>query len=540
MQKKEEFVAMPSWTPEYVDTDSVVSSVPAVIYARYSCDKQTEQSIEGQLRECREYAEQHGLNVIGCYVDRALTGKNDSRAEFQRMIGESSSGLFKAIITYKTDRIARNRYDSAWYKRILRNNGIKLHYAKESVPDGPEGIILESLLEGMAEYYSAELSQKVHRGMRESALKCKVTGMPPLGYKASADKYYEIDEQAGAIVQMIFNMYENKTPSADICKHLNSIGAKTSYGKPFKLTSLNAILRNEKYTGVYKYADVRVEGGIPALVSKEQFCRVQNMLDLNRRTAAKGRKVEYLLCGKLYCGECGTGMHGESGRNKKGEKYCYYTCLKHKKYKSCDKRNVSKDWLEDLVAAETVRNILTPEQIEAIAKRCVALQEKERSDNIELIALNKRLDETQKSIENLMRAIEQGIITPKTKERLIQLEQEEAQLKLEIDSASVETPKLTEKHIKYLLSQFLREENVSDEKYNRDIIECFIHSVYLFDDKICIAYNLTEGDGVKKTELEFSRLEELYGSVSFGFGSPGWTRTNDNAINSRGLYRLSY
>lgn len=145
----------------------------AVIYARFSCDKQTEQSIEGQLRECNAYAATHGITVVNTYIDRAQSGRYDDRDQFQKMIADSSSGRFNAVIVYKTDRFARNRYDSARYKAILKKNGVRVLYAKEAIPEGPEGIILESMLEGMAEYFSAELSQKVNRGMYETALKCR-------------------------------------------------------------------------------------------------------------------------------------------------------------------------------------------------------------------------------------------------------------------------------------------------------------------------------------------------------------------------------
>ena len=511
-----------------------------VIYARYSCDKQTEQSIEGQIRECTEYARQHDITIVGEYIDRAISGTSDNREEFQRMIADSSKKMFDAVITYKTDRIARNRYDSAWYKRILRNNGVKLYYAKEAIPDGPEGIILESLLEGMAEYYSAELSQKVNRGMRETALKCKITGKPPFGYKPDNDNNYTIDEAESAIVQTIFNMYENGTRPKDICSHLNKLGVKTGYNKPFSLSSINAILNNEKYTGLYKYAEIRIENGVPAIISKEQFERVQKMLATKKQAPARGRKMEYFLSGKLYCGECGSGMRGEYGTSRSGAKYYYYTCVNRKKTKACSKKNISKDWLENLIVTETERHILTPEQIDHIARQCAALHQKESTENTELKMLKKRLEDTQKAIENVMSAIEQGIITPKTKERLLQLEQDEKQIKYEIENASTEIPRLTETHIKCMLSQFIRNEQTSDEKFTKDIIDCFIHSVYLYEDRLCIVYNLTEGNDMKKTESEFAQLREFYGSAFHEIGSPSWTRTNDNAVNSRGLYRLSY
>lgn len=120
----------------------------AVIYARYSSDNQTEASIEGQLRECMEFAERTGIDVIENYIDRAFSAKSDHRPEFQRMIKDSYKHAFDCIIVWKLDRFSRNRYDSAHYKALLRKNGVKVISAKETIAEGSEGILLESVLEG--------------------------------------------------------------------------------------------------------------------------------------------------------------------------------------------------------------------------------------------------------------------------------------------------------------------------------------------------------------------------------------------------------
>lgn len=106
--------------------------IPAVIYARYSSSGQREESIEGQLRECHEFARRNGLTVVGEYVDKALTGRSDKRPDFQRMLRDCERGVFKAVICWKMDRFARNRYDSAMYKYKLKKNGVRIFYAKES------------------------------------------------------------------------------------------------------------------------------------------------------------------------------------------------------------------------------------------------------------------------------------------------------------------------------------------------------------------------------------------------------------------------
>ena len=141
----------------------------AVVYARYSSDSQSEQSIDGQLRVCKEYAERENIKIVDTYIDRAMTGTNDHRPDFQRMLRDSKKKGFDYVLVYKFDRFARSRHDSAVNKAILNRNGVKVISATEQISDTPEGIILEGMLESFAEYYSAELSQKVKRGRKESA-----------------------------------------------------------------------------------------------------------------------------------------------------------------------------------------------------------------------------------------------------------------------------------------------------------------------------------------------------------------------------------
>lgn len=486
-----------------------------VIYARYSAGaNQTEQSIEGQLRVCYEYAQKHELTVVDTYIDRAISGTTDEREQFQQMLKDSDKRLFEAVIVYKMDRFSRNRYDSAVYKARLKKNGVKIHYATEAIPDGPEGIILESLLEGMAEYYSEELSQKIRRGMKESAHKCKsLGGPPPLGYAFTPEKTFVLDEKLAPVIQKIFAWYDDGMPVVRICRELNEMGLKTSHGSIFNKNSLRNILKNEKYIGVYEANGVRVEGGVPAIVEVEVFGRVQVRIEANRRAPARGKAdVKYMLTGKLYCGKCGQGMLGVSGTSKTGTKHYYYSCGNRKHRKTCDKKDVRKSWLEELVVSETARHVLQPERIDVIAKRCVEMYAREVAQNNDLTYLNKQLADTNKAISNLMAAIEQGIVMKTTKARLAELEQAQEKLEFEIGLAKVKQPALTERQVKYMLNQFQRETDEPLEEYNEHIIDCFVSSVYLYDDKLIVTYNLTN----EKSELESSDLALLYSADTSG------------------------
>jgi len=238
----------------------------AVIYARFSSDRQREESIEGQLRECREYAEENGIRVIDTYIDRALSASKETekRLDFLRMLRDSGKHLFDVVLVWKLDRFARNRYDSAHYKSILKKNGVRVVSATEHITEGPEGIILESLLEGMAEYYSAELSKKIHRGQKDNALKCKNNGGSiPLGYKLGQDKRLEIDPATAPIVQEIFQRYAEGDTIREIITNLNNRGIKTSRGYKFSYSGFNLLLQNRKYIGEYRYQDVIIPGGVP-------------------------------------------------------------------------------------------------------------------------------------------------------------------------------------------------------------------------------------------------------------------------------------
>ena len=163
---------------------TIENTTKAVIYARYSSDRQREESIEGQLRVCEDYAKRNGMTILHVYADRALSGRSDQRPEFQMMIQAAATQAFDTVLVYKLNRFARNRYDSAKYKHKLKKYGVKVVSAMENIADDPSGILLESVIEGMAEYYSAELAENVMRGMTENALECKWPGgTVPLGYK---------------------------------------------------------------------------------------------------------------------------------------------------------------------------------------------------------------------------------------------------------------------------------------------------------------------------------------------------------------------
>lgn len=484
----------------------------AVIYARYSSHNQREESIEGQVRRCRAFAEQNNFVIVGEYIDRAISGRTDNRAGFQRMIEDSGKHQFTAVIMYTLDRFARDRYDAAMYKHILRNNGVRLYYTEQAITQDPEGVIFEALLEGMAEYYSANLARGVKRGLHENALKCMVTGgYMILGYRKSVDNKYEIDPKTAPIVREIFDLYTNGKSQRQIVDALNDKGYRTKRNKPFSLSIINKILCNKRYTGVYAYGGVEVAGGIPAIVEVEQYERAQELMTKNKRkTGRMTSPAAYLLTGKLFCGMCGSPMLGESGTSKTGAIYNYYKCFERKKNKTCEKSNERKEWLERLVVQETINTVLQPDAIDYISSKIAEIAERENNDTSRLVELQNDLNDTQKAIRNILRLVEQGVDTDDVSDRLLDLNAQKKDLQKQIAREETKKPKITKKKVECWLYGFLRGDP-KDVQYQARIIDTLVNRVFVFDGddggkKIVITYNISDG---RQSTINISDAREV-------------------------------
>lgn len=459
------------------------SAVRAVIYARYSSSSQREESIEDQLRECQAYADAHKLRVTGQYCDYAISGRTDERPQFRRMIEDAGQGLFDAVILYKTDRFARNRYDAAIYKRQLKKQGIALHYAKMSIPDGPEGIILEALMEGMDEYYSANLAQNIRRGQHGSALKGKALTPAPIGLRINADHEYEPDPLTAPHVLHAYEMIDSGRTQKDVIAYLNSVGVRTSRGNVLTRTSVAPMWRNRKYIGEYAYGDVVLPDKIPAIVPVDLFQRVQSRIALNVHVKGGQARAmsDYILTGKLYCGHCGQPMVGVSGTSSTGAIHRYYSCAARKrKSGTCDKLPERKTDLEVEIVRTVCRHILAPDVLPGLIDRVVAMAAQDRADDpvgASLIAERKTIDT---SISNIIRAMEQGIFTSSTKGRLEELEAQRADVSSRISAHEAERPEIT----RPVVERFLRAlcgADASNEDDRRNIIETLVHSVVVTD-----------------------------------------------------------
>lgn len=470
--------------------------VDVVLYLRFSSERQREQSIEGQLRDCIAYCKAHHYRIVAIYVDRATTARKDveKRVHFQEMVNDSSSRQWEYVVVWKLDRFARNRTDSAMFKFRLRKNGVKVLSATENISDNPEGIILEAVLEGMAEFYSADLSQKITRGMRESALKChSIGGHVPLGYKIENHKLV-IDPATAHIVQEAFQLYANGETIADICRIFNSKGYLTAKGVPFNRSSFKAIFRNERYIGIYKYKDLKIEDGIPAIIDKPLFETVRSRLSENAQAPARGKaKVDYLLAGKLFCGHCGASMNGESGTSRTGAVHNYYACYTRKRQKACDKKPLKKDGIEWAVAQDAME-LLTDEVIEELADMAISQSDRDLKENTRIPELTAKRNEVEGAIANITKAIEKGVASDTLLSRLTELEKQKKTLSREIQEEGKCIYQIDRHQVIFWLEKF-KGGNIEDEQFRRLLIDLLVNSVTVWDEpdgfRITTAYNLT-------------------------------------------------
>ena len=466
----------------------------AVAYARYSSAGQRDVSIEQQLADIRAFAKREGYTIVHEYADHARSGfKNSStRLAFQSMMKAAESGAFDTVISWKVDRFGRNREESALFKGRLRRFGVKVLYAMEPIPEGSAGVLLEGMLEATAEWYSRQLSENVTRGMTDNAHRCLYNGTRILGYKRGPDGRYALDPDQAAVVRNIFSLYCSGLSAARICCQLNSQGVRTSRGCRFSPESLLRILSNERYTGVYIWGDIRVPGGMPAIIEKSVFEEAQRMKRKTARHVEQGA-VDYLLTGKAFCGHCGAAMIGDSGTSKDGTKHYYYTCQSRKSRKGCTKKSLTKDYLESFVIDLVLDHVLSGDQMEKTADAILRIQEEEMKSS-PLSAMEAEYADTLRQIDNINNAIANGIWNSSTSAKLKTLEDAAETLRVSVETLRYSQSQLLDRdRVLFFLHRFTKGDR-NDPLFRRHIIETFVNAVYVFDDHLDLVTNNREGN----------------------------------------------
>ena len=413
--------------------------------------------------------------------------------------------------THNLDRFSRNRYDSAMYKSKLKKHNVRVVSATENISDDPEGIILEGMLESLSEYYSANLSKHVKRGMRESAMNGTSTGgTPPIGFKY-ADRRLVVDDDKAPIIRYAFEQYAAGVPKKEIIAELDRKGIRNRFGRPLSMTSFQHALKNRKYIGINIYDGIEVAGGCPRIIDDDTFQRVQERLSAVSRAPAENKaKVEYYLRGKAFCGYCGSRMVGESGRSKGGHVHHYYACAKKKKEHTCKKKNERKDFIEWYVVEQTCLYVLDPARLEIIAEAVVASYQKE-FDSGKLTEYERRvakLDREANTCVDTLLATENAAIKKRLQQKLEDIELQKVDVEIDISKLRIAMGiQYTQAQVVAWLRSFCSGD-LMDESFRRRIIDVFINSIYLYDDKVVIFCNLRDG---KQTSFidRMDALDEL-------------------------------
>lgn len=482
----------------------------AVIYARYSSDRQTEQSIEGQVRVCNDYAERNDILVVNQYVDRATTGTNDNRDAFQQMMKDSDKKAWDYVLVYKLDRFSRNKFEMAMHRKHLKDNGIKILSAMENIPDSPEGILLESLLEGINQYYSEELAQKTRRGQRETRLKgLHCAGKLNYGYYTEKKKVF-VHPEEGPIVKEIFERYAAGERGNEIAISFAERGILYR-GKPFSAANIYVILHGEKYTGKYELHGEVYDNIYPRIIEPELYERCKQKIDANRY----GNHIpdySYLLRRRVYCGECGTRMTSYSGTSKSGRVSKYYKCWNAIGKKNCKAKFIKKDVLDGL-AIKTLQETLTGKNLSVIVDEIYKQHNAKLFGENPVKMLEKELTQINKSINNIMHAIEQGILTDTTKERLQELENQRRDLQEKlIFERMQEQVVLDKKTIEEYLKDGVKQEPEM-------MIDLLVDKVYVYGDRIELILHYTDQPIKPKPQIdnndESPEGNDLRGSLVF-------------------------
>ena len=480
-----------------------------VAYARFSSDNQRTESILAQVRAIEDYCKRNDYSLIKIYKDEAISGTSvDDREQFLQMIEDSKNKNFDYVIVHKFDRFARSRYDHAIYEKKLNDNGVKLLSVLEQLNDSPESVILKSVLTGMNEYYSLNLAREVRKGQKENALKCIHNGgTAPLGYDLTPDKKYIVNEKEAEAVKLIFKMYIDGKGYANIADELNSLGYKNKLGKPFRKTSIRDTLLNEKYIGNFIFGkkdkkgkltgkEIKIESGIPAIISKEDFERVQIKFNQRiRKTSSRNTALnQYLLTGLCECGECGgTYSGGYRSRNRNNHIAYGYLCRNRKdKVNNCKNKPIRKELLEELVIDVLKKEIFSSSQIDIIAEKTYHyLNSNLKKANKEIIRINDNISKLHNKLNKLLDYSLEGLISEyEYKIKKGEIDMQILNLKEEKLNYNITTDFMSIDKIKNHLIELGKNLDSKDDLLIKTIIQTFVKKIIIKENSIIIHIRL--------------------------------------------------
>ena len=480
----------------------------AAIYARFSSHNQRSESIEIQVENCRAYCEEHGLTVVEEYCDYAQTGRDTNRAGFQRMLKDAAGRDFDYLVIYKVTRIMRNRDEMALARITLRKHGVDILYAGEQIGEGSSGVLQLGLLEVLAEWESAILSERVRDGIRKNASECKANGHLMYGWDI-VDGSYVVNEQERAALAGAKDIVMRGGAVAEAVRAMAPY--RTKQGKRFGQQSLTNMLRRPQNAGTYSYAGYVIEGGMPALWSKEEQVMLEHVLN-GGAPHPKGYQgyERYVLTGKLYHEHGGElhPLHGTSGTGRNKVRYRYYTCRK------C-RRSIRAERIEEEVSQMVLDALRSPELRERIADKMVEQAEEERGPSLS-DSIRGELHEIELAYGRIWDAIEAGIAPPGGGDRVNDLKERQKALEGELAVAeAMERLRLDRDRVLFWL------ENMS-RATPEEVIELFVSRVIVTEDGRRHAILLVDEEAPPEKMPELGECD----SLSFNSARPDWNWAN--------------
>lgn len=492
----------------------------AITYNRFSSSAQRECSIEQQREAARQLADKEGLIIVKEYSDYAISGTRDDRPQYQLMLYEVEKIRPAYLIIWKTDRLSRDKYELNKAKKRLRDCGVKILYVAESFPeDEGSQVLMESFYEGVAASEIVKHSKNVMRGLRYNAERALYNGRQILGYQGKVNNQYEIDPNTDEIVRKIFNDFISGTSLTGIRNELNSKGITTNKGNQFTVNSLRHILKNRAYIGEYKWGDVIIPDGMPKIIDQNTFDQVQKRFEDNNR-GGKGavRKLnpnsniaDYWLTGKLFCKECGSPMTGLSGTSKSGESFYYYSCSAHRK-KKCSLKNKSKKLLEK-IAREVLHNLINnPVNRLMIAEEVFKYYQSQNDNGLYIESLKAQERDVSNRLKNILKAIEQGILNDTTAKRMDELEQQQKNLKEEINAEEYrQNFCLTYDQVVRYINSFVGDLNKVE--HIKETLKYFVKNIYVSETKVIFTFHYS--DDTREIEIDemksyIDNLDKIY------------------------------
>ena len=441
----------------------------AALYARFSSSKQREASIDDQLRACREWCRREGVAIVAEYADYAISGRTDERPQFQEMI--ANAGESDIVLVYMMDRFSRDPFDAPLYKHELSKKGVRLVSALEAIPDSPEGIIYEKLLEGLAACESRKTSVRVRRGMEGNALKCLTNGVRVYGYRTGEDGRYEVVPEEAAFVKEAFRRRLGGEACNSIARDFAERGVVSSTGRPCGYTMIYKMLHNEKYIGKYSWGGIETEGGMPRIIGDSEFWRTQKVKGKKqRRNESWGT---FALANRVICARCGRNMPGVSGRGRGDVKYEYYGCT------HCKMKAVRRDWLEGQIVTR-IRELLCDRDEALRIARIVVEAGNDRAVELDRKQARASLIQAETGLRNILNAIEQGVIAPGAKERIAQLEAQRDRARRDLET-------LDEKTIDP--EDFARFLQFGATLTDKAVLEAFVYQVRVDEESVLVTLN---------------------------------------------------